>query len=141
MAQGDYLEKIGHYRDGQFLAFVVAGLQGLPAGDDWTSRKRWYAVLHRFDHAGVHVHSDVWFAGTTADGEKRVCQRAAERVDALLADLPDLQYDDVAVKTFAITVDDTVFGLIDETDEEGGYVELQPNGLGFYEPWDGDYDS
>lgn len=143
MRQVDYLETIGHYRDGQFLAFVVAGIQGQPSGDDWKSRKRWYAVLHRFDHDGNHTNSDIWFAGSTADGENAVIKRAAERCDEWLADLPDRQFGDVAIKTFAVTVDDIVFGLIDETDDEeaGGYVELYPSELGFSEPWDGHYES
>jgi uncharacterized cupin superfamily protein len=52
-----------------------------------------------------------------------------------------LEYDDIAIRLFHVEVDGIVFGLVDETDEDGGYVEFKPGDLAFTEPWDGSYDT
>jgi hypothetical protein len=136
-------DTIGSYVDGQFFASIVAGFAGgkFP-GDDWARHKRWYAVLHRFDHDGHHTGSDIWFAGATADGESAVGAAAEKVLHEWLAQLPGLVYGDIAVRLFQLEVDGIVFGLVDETDDEfGEHVELHPDDLGFSEPWDGEYDT
>jgi len=138
---GHDTDTIGRFRGGQFFGCVVAAFRGPWPEEGWQAHKRWYAVLHRFDAEGNHVNTDAWFAGTTADGERAVIARAEERLGGWLADLPDLAYGDIAVKLFAVVIDDVRFGLIDETDEDHDHVELYPNELGFDEPWDGLYDT
>jgi len=136
-------DTIGSYADGQFLATVVAGFAKavIPEGD-FERHKRWYAVLHRFDHDGHHTGSDIWFSGTTADGERAVIDRAESHLRGWLDRLPGLIFGDIAVRLFRLEVDGIVFGLVDESDEEyGEHVELYPDELGFYEPWNGLYDT
>jgi hypothetical protein len=54
-------EGVGRLPDGtQFMAFVTgafpAGLEYY-LGEDWQTRKRWFAVIHRFDADGNHIGS------------------------------------------------------------------------------------
>lgn len=64
----------------------------------------------------------------------------AEWLDAL----PERQYQDIAIAPFALRFEGALFGLVLEKDEEEAdrvWAELYPDGLGFYAPWDGEYDS
>jgi hypothetical protein len=77
--KGYHTDTIGRCSDGrQFMAFVVASLPlerlELPTG--WQEHKRWHAVLHTFDRVGRHLNTEVGTAGTTADGEQEVIERA-----------------------------------------------------------------
>ncbi|HEY0700009.1 MAG TPA: hypothetical protein VGD43_19630 [Micromonospora sp.] len=143
---GYHTSTIGRYADGQFIASVTAGYRegALPADDDdgWQRAKRWYAYLHRFDHDGRHLGSEARFAGTTADGEEQVLDRAERMLAELLDGLPDRRYGDVAVRLFRVEIDGILFGLVDETEEYGDdHVELYPDELGFNPPWEGEYDT
>lgn len=140
--EGYYTDTIGRFDGGQFLGFVTATIP-LPLPEDWQEHKRWYAVLHRFDPDGNHLGTEARFAGTTADGEADVCARARSDLDAMIAALGDVEYGDVAVKLFSVEVDGETFGLVDASDPDEGIeeVELRPNYLVFFEPWDGSYDT
>ncbi|OIJ63858.1 hypothetical protein [Streptomyces mangrovisoli] len=49
---------IGRYAQGQFFASATyASPRGSGFGEGWEERQRLYAVLHRFDFEGRHVHS------------------------------------------------------------------------------------
>ncbi|MDX2294175.1 MULTISPECIES: hypothetical protein [Streptomyces] len=139
---------IGRWDGGQFLASVTAAFpEGLRTGDDGKRHKRWYAVLHRFDAAGRHLESRIESTGTTADGERRAVEAARELLGTWLDALPGRRYESVAVAPFAVRCEGALFGLVveghseDEDDEEGNWVELYPDGLGFSAPWDGTYDT
>ena len=137
---------IGTCDDGEFFGCVVAAFaEGYQHGNDWQQHKRWYAVLHRFDHDGTHLRSDVWFAGTTADGEDEAIAGARSQLAQWLDALPGRCYGDIAIRLFQFEVDGAVFGLVDETDADWGdgspHVELHPNDLGFDPPWNGEYDT
>ncbi|MBB5872673.1 formate hydrogenlyase regulatory protein HycA [Allocatelliglobosispora scoriae] len=135
-------DTIGRFADGQFFGSVVAGFaDGIAPDGDWAAHKRWYAVLHRFDQEGNHVSSDIQFAGTTADGESRVVDKATGMLRQWLDELPGRSFGDISIRLFQVEVDGVTFGLIDETSDDDGYVELYPDELGFYEPWSGDYDT
>ncbi|MFG3526695.1 hypothetical protein ACGF8B_08120 [Streptomyces sp. NPDC047917] len=153
-------DTVGRYADGQFLASVTYAFpQGYTIGDGWEEHKRLYTVLHRFDHEGRHLDSDIGYAGTYAEqqhpaGDGSVMARAEARLAALLDGLPERDYGDIAIRPFRLTVDGVLFGLIVEhhdgesADEEGGdgegeddWAELHPDQLGFYAPWDGQYDT
>ncbi|MFF2897351.1 hypothetical protein [Streptomyces sp. NPDC057966] len=156
-------DTIGRYADGQFLASITYAFpQGYAIGDDWEEHKRLYAVLHRFDHEGRYVDSDIEYAGTYAEqqqhpgGDGSVMARAEARMAALLDGLPGREYGDIAIRPFRLTVDGVLFGLVVEHhegedgdgdgDREGGesaddWAELHPDQLGFHAPWDGEYDT
>ncbi|MFD8011105.1 hypothetical protein [Streptomyces sp. NPDC058955] len=140
---------IGRWDGGQFLASVTAAFpEGAGRmGDDWRLHKRWYAVLHRFDAAGRHLESRIESTGTRADGERRAVEAAQTLLATWLDALPGRRYGPVAVAPFAVRHEGALFGLVvedhseDEDDEEGNWVELHPDGLGFSAPWDGTYDT
>ncbi|MET7425524.1 hypothetical protein [Dactylosporangium sp. NPDC005555] len=134
---------IGRYDEGQFFAWVVATLgDSDSADDDWPSRKRWYAVLHRFDDDGAHAGSTIEYTGTSVD-EATSVDRARARVDELVAALPGVEYGDIAIRLFQVEVDGEVFGLVDWSEEYDGddHAEFLPGELGFDPPWDGAYDT
>ncbi|MFB8033098.1 hypothetical protein ACFC5Z_09075 [Streptomyces sp. NPDC056004] len=152
-------DTIGRYADGQFLASVTYAFpDGYKVDDDWEEHKRLYVVLHRFDHEGRHVDSDIWYAGTQAEqrqlptGDDSVMARAEARMAALLDGLPEREYGDIAIRPFRLTVDGVLFGLVIERHDDGedgegegegedDWAELHPDQLGFYAPWDGQYDT
>jgi formate hydrogenlyase regulatory protein HycA len=140
--EGYRTDTIGRFDGGQFLGFVTFTLP-MPPPDDWPRHKRYYAVLHRFDDDGNHLGTEAWFAGVAADGEGDVHARASSRLDAMIAALGEVEYGDVSVKLFSVEVDGETFGLVDasDPDEEVEEVELKPNYLVFFEPWDGSYDT
>ncbi|MET8981100.1 hypothetical protein ABZX85_36450 [Streptomyces sp. NPDC004539] len=138
---------IGRWQGGQFFASVTAAF---PEGwsdwssDDWQAKKRWCAVLHRFDEAGRHLDSRIQFTGTTADGEQKAITAAEQLLGTWLDTLPERQYRDIAIAPFAVRFEGALFGLVlEEQDENAGDTgaELHPDGLGFYPPWDGCYDT
>ncbi|MFD7452045.1 hypothetical protein [Kitasatospora sp. NPDC059827] len=124
-------DAIGRCQDGQFFASAV-----------WADGRP-YAVLHRFDPAGRHLESSIRAVGTAAE--------ARRLLDEWLDALPERAYGDIAIAQFSVEVDGVLFGLLldeeeaDEDDEggedEGPWVELRPDGLGFHAPWDGCYDT
>ncbi|KAB1984189.1 hypothetical protein F8144_28470 [Streptomyces triticiradicis] len=108
-------------------------------------------MLHRFDPQERHIHSDIWCAGTWAEqqrhphGNDSVRARATGRPTELLDGLPGLEYGDIAIRPFHLTVDGVLFGLVPERHAEGegedDWAELYPDRLGFSAPWDGLYDT
>ncbi|MGW1406659.1 hypothetical protein [Streptomyces sp. NPDC002403] len=150
-------DTIGRYTGGQFLASITYAFpDGFTPGDGWEEHKRLYTVLHRFDHDGRHTGSEIERAGTWAEQQQRphgqgsVMARAQSRMAALLDGLPGREYGDIAIRPFRLTVDGVLFGLVverhdggeDENDgHEDEWAELHPDCLGFYAPWDGQYDT
>ncbi|MGI5162509.1 hypothetical protein [Microbispora sp. CA-102843] len=136
-----HTDTIGHWDGGQFLGSVVAAFpKGYTHTDDWLSHKRWYAVLHTFDAAGHHVGSRIERTGTD-DHHRASVDTPQDRLNRWLDALPGLRYSDIAIRPFRHEFDDVLFGLVIETFEGQQHAELYPNNIGFYEPWDGSYDT
>jgi formate hydrogenlyase regulatory protein HycA len=133
---------IGRYDRGLFFAWVTGAFSPdyFPRGDDWPARKRWYAVMHRFDLGGNHTGSGIWCPGPgIRDGQQ-------ERLEAWLEGLPGREFCDIAIRPFQLVVDGIVFGLVPEChgeypdgEEEDDWAEFYPGRLGFSSPWDGCY--
>jgi formate hydrogenlyase regulatory protein HycA len=141
--EGYHTDQIGKYREGnQFMGFVIATVPK-PLPRDWQTHKRWYAVLHTFDRKGKHLHTEAWFAGTTANGERKAVEKAQAKLDQMIAALGKVKYGDVKVGLFQVQIDGHTFGLVDASEPEQGYesIHLLPNDLAFFEPWDGTYDT
>ncbi len=146
---GNYTAHIGLYgpkgkRD-QFSAQIVATLTEPKPGTPPTSGKRWYVVLHKFTNRGKHIGTEHWFAGTTADGEEQVIKRARAKREATIGALENVEFADIKVALFQVTIDGEVFGLVDVSEPEAGEewadrVEMKPGDLLFTAPWDGSYD-
>lgn len=145
-------ETIGWSDDGQFLASLSYAYReeyDQPPGDDWADHKYLTGALHRFDHDGRHVHSDLWIAGTwaeqmRADGSDSPLARAEVRMAALLDDLPGRTFGDIAIRPFRVVMDGIVFAL--DVHEPDGLAHrptatLWPDDLLFAPPWDGCYDT
>lgn len=138
---------IGQYAKGnQFWGRVVADFRApssdADASDDWESRKRWYAILHKFDSNGNHLGTDYKFTGTTADGEVDVWDLAKSHMDNFISSLGPVRYGDISIKLFKVEIDGTAFGMIDTSTEEwGDAVTMEPGDLVFNPPWDGQYDT
>ncbi|MFI7690728.1 hypothetical protein ACIBQ6_16775 [Nonomuraea sp. NPDC049655] len=136
-----HTDTIGHWKGGQFFGSVMAAFpEGSTHTDDWPKHKRWYAVLHTFDAAGHHLGSRI--EHTDADDDHRsAVALAEERLKHWLDKLPGLRFDDIAIRPFRHTFDGVLFGLVIETFEGEEHAEFHPNNIGFYEPWDGLYDT
>jgi formate hydrogenlyase regulatory protein HycA len=138
---GYHTDTIGRYADGQFYAAVHGAVR---VGDDPYDREclRWYAYVHRFDADGRYLRSDIEALGPAPFLRGELYERANLRLEELLDALPGLEYGDIAIRPFQLSFDGVLFGLIDESDgERGDWAELYPDGLGFGEPWDGEYDT
>ncbi|AQZ66198.1 unnamed protein product [[Actinomadura] parvosata subsp. kistnae] len=132
---------IGHWAGGQFLGSVVAAFrQGYTRTDDWLQHKRWYAVLHTFDAEGRLLASKIECTGSE-DDHRRSVDTAQERMAKWLGELDGVRFADIAVRPFRVEFDGVVFGLVVEEFEGEEHAELYPNNIGFYEPWDGLYDT
>lgn len=149
---GNYSKFMGVYRSGrrrcQFWGQVVAAFADMPRPrpSDWGAYKRWYAVLHRFDARGKHLGTDHHFAGTTADSEEDVCERARAELDAMIAGLGPVEWADIAIGLFRVEIDGNTFGLVDVSEPDEGpewadRVSMEPGDLLFTAPWNGNYDS
>jgi formate hydrogenlyase regulatory protein HycA len=141
--EGYHTDRIGTYAgDRQFMAFVTATLRR-PVPADWQAHKRWYAVLHTFNREGEHLDTRAWFAGTTADGEELVVAAAQAKLDEFLGELNGRAFGDVVVGLFEVDVDGHTFGLVDasDPDEDHERIDLLPNDLAIFEPWDGSYET
>ncbi|WP_242909289.1 hypothetical protein [Actinomadura terrae] len=141
---------IGRFADGQFLASVTYAVpEGHRYGEGSEDARRLYAVLHRFDFEGRHVDSDIWCAGTWDEqqrdrgGPDSPLARAEARMAALVDALPRREFQGIGIRPFRLTVDNVLFGLVIErhggNEDEDDWAELYPDGLGFCEPWDGEY--
>lgn len=136
-----HTDTIGHWEGGQFLGSVVAAFpEGYTHTDDWRAHKRWYAVLHTFDAAGHHSGSRIERTGAD-DNYRAAVDAAQERLKQWLNALPGPRYGDIAIRPFRHEVDGVLFGLVIEAFEGDEHAELCPDDLGFYEPWDGSYDT
>jgi formate hydrogenlyase regulatory protein HycA len=149
---GNYSSCTGFYSldvdDNQFWGRVTAlsAPTPQPPPADCRPYVRWYAVLHKFNGWGKHLGTDYWFAGTAADGEREVCERASARLDEMVAALGPVELADIEIELFRVEIDGGVFGLIDVSKPEDGpeFAEralMVPGGLLFYPPWDGTYDT
>ncbi|WP_034264084.1 hypothetical protein [Actinospica robiniae] len=136
-------DTIGRYDGGLFFGWISGAFAPEYKPDaNWAAHQRWYAILHRFDHDGRHVTSDIWCPG---DGIRHGQQ---ERLDEWLAALPGRAFGDIANRPFQIEVDGIVFGLVPECHgeypaghEELDWAEFYPGRLGFCAPWNGRYDT
>ncbi|MBG0817876.1 hypothetical protein [Planomonospora sp. ID82291] len=137
---GRHTGMIGRWNDGQFLGSVAAAFpQRHALTGDRSCDAHWYTVLHTFDDAGHHIGSRIRRTG--GDDDRRTATGfGRDRLARWLGALPGLRFGDIAIRPFYIEFDDVLFGLICEF-EGDEHAELYPDLLGFYEPWDGSYET
>jgi formate hydrogenlyase regulatory protein HycA len=120
---------VGRYGgSNQYMAFVTAAFPAdwrAPPPDEfrelWPTKKRWYAVLHRFDSDGNHLGTDARFCGTTADGEDKAIAKANEELEKIAEPLGPRTPCDIRVRPFGATIDGCFFGLVFEHFETPRY--------------------
>ena len=138
---GFHTYHIGKRPDGtQFMAFVV----GVPSKKQPSTKRgklKWYAVVHRFNADGTHLRTEASFLGA-----KEFASRLGDPETDLIRmvkRLGRIRYGDIKVKLFSVRVEGIVFGLVDSSVPEDNYqrIDLIPNGLAFFPPWNGDYET
>jgi formate hydrogenlyase regulatory protein HycA len=133
--EGYRTHHIGRFANGdQFMGFVVT-----PGG---SRNVKWYAVLHRFDASGKHLGTDHFFLGR-ATWARELDTDVDAKLAELLKPFGPITYCDIEVGLFSVDIDGYKFGLVDASVQEEGYerIDLVPNDLAFFTPWDGYYDT
>ena len=132
---------LGQSSDGrQFWAhssfvFVKTYAEILEIQGDWQDYRHEYAVLHTFDKDGNHLTSEHFKCGTSKDVTDKMLHDKLEEMVYLLG---AIEFKDIEVKTFRLTIDDISYGLV--PDENNEYINLEPNSqISFGAPWDGTY--
>jgi formate hydrogenlyase regulatory protein HycA len=126
----------------KFMAFVVATIP-TPLPHDWKNHKKWYATLHSFDENGKHLDTKATFTGLTADGEGLVFEKGEELLSKMLSSLGEVIFGDIEIELFSVEIDGYTFGLVDASEPEENIerIDLLPNDLAFFAPWNGEYDT
>jgi formate hydrogenlyase regulatory protein HycA len=146
---------VGRLSDGtQFMAFVTGAFPtGMKyySGQDWQLKKRWLAVIHRFDPEGAHIGTDTRLGGFDIEGRDVAGDKAFAHLQEMYAELAtagDPEFCDIWVKPFSVEIDEVTHGLFyehtvegeGEDHYEGEHVMLEPWDIMFHPPWDsGEY--
>lgn len=142
-----HFEAVGRLSDGtQFMAYVTGAFpagQEYYLGDDWRTKKRWLAVVHRFDADGNHVGSESRLGGFDIEGRDVAGDKAFKNLKEMFETIMAggrPEFCDIWVKPFGVEIDGVRHGLFYEQDEEdpkSEWVMLQPRDIMFHPPWDG----
>ncbi|MFO0953999.1 MAG: hypothetical protein U0835_23165 [Isosphaeraceae bacterium] len=151
----DRFENVGRLPDGtQFMAYVTGAFPtGLKfyLGNDWESKKRWLAVIHRFDAAGEHIASESRLGAFDIEGREVAVEKAFANLQEMYGELVsdgEPEFCDIWVRPFSVEIDGVTHGLFyeqsdeepEEGDERGEWVMLEPRDIMFHRPWDsGEY--
>jgi hypothetical protein len=148
-------ENVGRLPDGtQFLAYVTGAFptgMNYYLGDDWQTRKKWLAVIHRFDAEGNHLRTEARLGAFDIEGRQVAGDKAFAHLQDMYADLitgGEPEFCDIWVKLFSVEIDEVTYGLFyeqseeepEEGEERGEWVMLEPQDIMFHPPWDsGEY--
>ena len=149
-------ENVGRLPDAtQFMAYVTGafptGTPYLARDPDLRNKKRWLAVIHRFDADGNHIGSESRLGGFDIEGRLVAGDKAFAHLQQMYAELAargEPEFCDIRVKLFSVEIDGVTHGLFYEQSEEepeegkerGEWVMLQPRDIMFHPPWDsGEY--
>jgi hypothetical protein len=144
-------ENVGFLPDGtQFMAYVTGAFptgQKYGSGDDWRYKKKWLAVMHRFDADGNHIGSESRLGGFDIEGRQAAGDKAFAHLREMYAELAaagEPEFCDIWVRLFSVELDGVTHGLFYEQSEEepepgegrGEWVMLEPRHIMFHPPWD-----
>jgi hypothetical protein len=158
LLEEDRFDTIGRLPDGtQFMAFITGAFptgQKYHLGDDWQQRKKWLAVVHRFDADGNHLATEARLGAFDSAGQKVATDKALTHLETMYAELcaeVQPEFCDIWVRLFSVEIDNVTYGLFyeqsDEEDLEIGeerqeWAMLEPQNIMFHPPWDsGEYSS
>jgi formate hydrogenlyase regulatory protein HycA len=142
---------VGRLPDGtQFMAFVTGAFptgEKYYLGDDWQYKKKWLAVVHRFDADGNHIGTETRLGGYDIEGRDVAGDKAFSHLEDMVVELaaggrPKLC--DIWVRMFSVEIDGVTHGLFyEQSDEEpepgeerDEWVMLEPCDIMFHPPWD-----
>jgi hypothetical protein len=148
-------ENVGRLPDGtQFIAYVTGAFPtGMKyyLGDDWQTKKKWLAVIHRFDREGNHIETKTRLGAFDIEGRQVAGDKAFTHLQDMYAELAadgEPEFCDIWVKPFSVEIDGVTHGLFYEQSEEepegdeerGEWIMLEPRDIMFHPPWDsGEY--
>jgi hypothetical protein len=150
----DRFDCVGRLADGsQFLAFVTGAFptgETYYTGDDWRQKKRWLAVVHRFDADGGHIGSETRLGGLDREGRDVAGAKAFALLEGLLAEMAGggAILCDIRVRLFSVEIGGVTHGLFyeqsdwepEDGEEREEWVMLEPWDILFHPPWDsGEY--
>jgi formate hydrogenlyase regulatory protein HycA len=136
---------VGRLRDGtQFMAFVTGAFPtGLDycLGDDWQHKKKWLAVIHRFDAEGNHIGSETRVGASDIEGRQVGGDKAFAHLEQMWSGLcrgGPPEFCDIWVRLFSVEIDGVTHGLFYEQSEyeQGEWIMLEPPNIMFHPPWD-----
>ena len=145
-------ENVGRLPDGtQFMAYVTGAFptgRKYYSGDDWRTKKKWLAVLHRFDAEGNHIGTEARLGAFDIEGRQVAGDKAFAHLQDMYAELAadgEPEFCDIRVKPFSVEIDEVTYGLFyqqseeepEEGEERGEWVLLEPRDIMFHPPWDG----
>lgn len=130
-----HTDTIGKFLGGYFWGHVVQGYGTTESG--FVASKYLYSVLHKFDFNGTYVES---LSKKTERSAKCSWEEAAEQLNGMLQTLENYSFEDIQIDLFAVYIDGMLFGLVDESYDEGEtIVTMKPDDLQFVPPWDGHF--
>lgn len=125
-----FIGTFGQYRH-QFWGQVSAFADG--------DAKDWFAVVHKFDSDGTYLDADFIHLGKISD--KEAWNRGEEALLKLLDKLEDIDFGDIQIKLFEKPIQNKMFRLYDTSFDEIQSLTMEPSGLTFNPPWNGEYSS
>jgi hypothetical protein len=131
------MDLIGTYVDGQFWGHVVDEEKPCTSKD---FEDNIYSMVHLFDKNGKFIQTK--FEKTPKSSENAF-EIACNTLDQMLSQLPKAKFQKIAIDLFEDEVDGMQIGLLDDSDDEDEEVKavLIPEGLVFFPPWDGNFDT
>jgi len=137
--EDEHTNFIGRVTDGRqfwgYQTFVFKRPYSEINKEEWQQNRLEYLVLHTFDKTGNYLSSKHWFAGTTDQADQ---EKMYSKLEEWVEELGDIEFADIEVKLFQVTIDGITFGLVPDKETES--IELQPSStISFQEPWDGEY--
>lgn len=130
-----HTDTIGKYKDGFFWGHVVPGYKSVDEEVDASTYL--YSVLHKFDSNGTYLESKF---ERTATSENYCHEVAYAKLIQMVEALGKHTFEDIRVDLFNLYIDGMLFGLIDESYDDGeAIVMMRPDDLEFTPPWDGYY--
>lgn len=143
--EDDRTSWLGRAADGrQFIGFAERAIQDRDAPADAVMH-RWYAALHLFDESGAYLESKIAFTSEWTQWRK-LPRDGVNAAQALLQDwlasLEPIKFGDIAISLFSTEKEGVKIALEASSNEDGSpRVDLWPNDLYFFPPWDGSYDT
>src|SRR5271170_2198858 len=109
-------ENAGRLPDGtQFMACVTGAFPtGMKyySGPDWQSKKKWLAVIHRFDPDGFHIGTEARLGAFDIEGRKVAGDKAFAQLQDMYAELArdgEPEFCDIWVKPFSVEIDNVTY--------------------------------